>query len=392
MAMAYPVQSLDDMFNLGYKTYVDLIAKKENLKLLLSSLNAEITDANKQNTLLSQIEPETKGIKKRIGQKLDEGNTDRLSKLEDRLAYNAYKKSEVEAKIKAEFSEKEESLSNAIGLFDKIILQLGSHIGILQKNTKNGTSQEQLNQEFTQNIEKLNNLLKKFNLPSLDFENLEQFSVSPFNTEFEQFLKSRGVTIDKILEGNVTFRGKPLTDAYGCYGHLPKENILDLNFFKRIQKEMNERGGYVFQVEMPQCIVKDSTPVFDENNLPSTKFIDFLKTIQINKEQIETALDSLISQKPDANRQDVLEYLVKQFPQIKKEFWFDFADKNNPQCSISYVTIDRNFFFPDISSNNVSVLAGGGFRSMISANNREAKEGRVHGNYQTRWAPVTMNS
>lgn len=385
IGMAYPVNAVDDIFNQGYRTYLDVISKRENLKSILATLNVEISSVKKQNNDLLQNGDLGNVIKKRLGQNRDEGNQNRLQKLKDMLEYSKYKKAKVESDIKSQFSEKEAALRSAIGLFDKIVQRLEQHLGIIQKGVKNKATPEQQNLEFNQNIIKLNKLLTEIDLPSLDFENIDKFSSSPFNDAFRQFLESRGISTDKIVDGTVTFRGKPLTDAYGCYGHLPKENILDLKFIQRLEKEMNERGRYVFQVEMPQCIVKDTASVFENGNL-SPKFIHFLETRQIPK----TEIDSIFLRSQNLKPQDLIQELAKAFPLIKKEFWFNFSNENDPQCSISYVTIDRNFFFPDISGNDVNIISGGGFRSMISTTNQEAKEGRVHGNDETRWAPVII--
>lgn len=81
--------------------------------------------------------------------------------------------------------------------------------------------------------------------------NSSNLPVTPeiLNPKFVEFCRTRNIDPQKILDGEVELRAKPLQESYGCYGHLTQMK-LGKKFAKKLTKEIKKRGPYVIQPEL----------------------------------------------------------------------------------------------------------------------------------------------
>ncbi len=70
-----------------------------------------------------------------------------------------------------------------------------------------------------------------------------------FSRLCEEYLLSCGVDSTEIRTGMVTLRGKPMKNAYGCYGHVSGLPI-DKKFRDDLKSNLQKRGPYIIQPEL----------------------------------------------------------------------------------------------------------------------------------------------
>jgi hypothetical protein len=74
---------------------------------------------------------------------------------------------------------------------------------------------------------------------------------------FTSFLKSRGISPQRVAGGEQLLRAKPLAAAYGGYGHLTG-SLTNKSFREKLKKGMRDRGGYILQPELPVPVALDA--------------------------------------------------------------------------------------------------------------------------------------
>ena len=77
-----------------------------------------------------------------------------------------------------------------------------------------------------------------------------------YGLPFQWFLQGRGIDPAHVMRGTIPLRAKPLKGTYGCYGHVV--DWMDTGFPRKLRHEMNGRGGYVVQPELPAHIVHNT--------------------------------------------------------------------------------------------------------------------------------------
>lgn len=87
--------------------------------------------------------------------------------------------------------------------------------------------------------------------------------------EFIAYLNQQKVHPEDIISGKVRLRLKPMKESYGCYGH-DSGNLANGKFRKAYRKNLEERGRYILQIEMPQAqihnISNNTTYIFIDRN------------------------------------------------------------------------------------------------------------------------------
>ena len=74
--------------------------------------------------------------------------------------------------------------------------------------------------------------------------------------EVAAYLQRQGVDEELIVQGKATVRSKPMGGTYGCYGH-ERGPFAGVAFANKLAKNMDLRGPYVIQPEMPIPSVED---------------------------------------------------------------------------------------------------------------------------------------
>ncbi|MEM1312185.1 MAG: hypothetical protein AAGF07_01840 [Patescibacteria group bacterium] len=312
--LGYIARSVKDIYSVDRVFIVELQNVLKELNEKEQNIKSIINNKAKEDSEFDTISNKKKRLGKIVARYTNSdisGRLDRLEKLkkEGFWEYKKYQQS-IESRIESEFANEIEAIRNLKSQIDVTINSLKS--GIINKDRNNLNDIESSYEQIIRIAEDL-----EVAVPSKSL--FDKLTFSSLNLEFIKFLESKNIDSKSVESGKVKLRAKPLTDAYGCYGHLPKLKLSSPSFIETLNNEIEKRGSYILQIEMPQCII--------ENTATKEKF----------------------------------------------------------------VTIDRNFIIPSLESDNsLNPVMAGGFRSMISAEDKEAKEGRIHGNVETRWAPVKL--
>ncbi len=113
-------------------------------------------------------------------------------------------------------------------------------------------------------------------------------SSGALNPAFSDHLVRKGVDVDKVAQGEISLRAKPLRGTYGCYGHV--RGPLKSKFIKQLGEEMAARGDYVVQPEMetPQIVNTSDGQTYtfiDRNFLSYTngefRFLGGMRTLML---------------------------------------------------------------------------------------------------------------
>lgn len=75
---------------------------------------------------------------------------------------------------------------------------------------------------------------------------------------FVSHLLRQGMGIDAAVQGDVTFRAKPLQGTYGCYGHVVG-NLAEAKFRQELKRNLSQRGRYLLQPELPVPRLRNQT-------------------------------------------------------------------------------------------------------------------------------------
>ena len=79
----------------------------------------------------------------------------------------------------------------------------------------------------------------------------EIFDLVDLNSpDFRKYLLGQHVDPDKVANGEVSLRAKPLQGTYGCYGHV-RGRLPEGEFRRELRRNLLQRGRYVIQPEMP---------------------------------------------------------------------------------------------------------------------------------------------
>lgn len=85
----------------------------------------------------------------------------------------------------------------------------------------------------------------------------DNFDGQVLNARLAKYLESCEIDLSKIITGDLCLRAKPLQGTYGCYGH----HVVNLSSRKSrndLRNDLNRRGRYVLQPEMPTPVIVNS--------------------------------------------------------------------------------------------------------------------------------------